>query len=243
MTIKLFIGSSSNGEDKTIEAAYLNSLEKNCSEDLDIVFMRQTHNKESYWSGWATETWPTPFSGFRWAIAEYCDFKGRAIYTDCDMINYRDMKELWEIDMQGKPLAARKGTRFGGHEFCVTVIDCEAFKEHAIPASRAKNISETHQRMIRKFSGNDDLVQSLDPRWNVLDGEDYEFSDIWQLHFTNMATQPWTPSWFTGNTQPHPRQDVVDAYITALDEAIANGYNPDDLVPKHEFGQYNIIGR
>jgi len=243
MAIKLFIGSSSNGEDKTIEAAYLNSLEKNCSEDLDIVFMRQTHNPSSFWSGWATETWPTPFSGFRWGIAEYCGFKGRAIYTDCDMINYRDMKELWEVDMQGKPLAARKGTRFGGHEFCVTVIDCEAFEKYSIPVSRCKKISETHQRMIRKFSGNDELVQELDPRWNVLDGETYDFEDIWQLHFTNMATQPWKPGWFTGETLSHPRQDVIAAYNTALDEAIANGYNPDDLVPKQQFGKYNIIGR
>src|SRR6056300_906423 len=243
MAIRIFIGSSSNGEDATIEAAYLHSLEKNCSEELEVVFMRQTHNPSSFWHGWKTETWPTPFSGFRWGIAEYCNFEGRAIYTDCDMINYRDMKELWETDMQGKPLAARKGNRFGGHEFCVTLIDCAAFEKHSIPVSRIKNISETHQRMIRKFSGNDDLVHELDPKWNVLDGEDYDLGEINQLHFTNMATQPWTPSWFTGVAQPHPRQDVVEAYENALAEAVAAGYNPEDLKPKQPFGKYDIIGK
>lgn len=241
--IKLFIGSSSNGEDATIEAAYLNSIEKHASTDVQINFMRQTNNPTSFWHGWATETWPTPFSGFRWGIAEYCGFEGRAIYTDCDMINYHDMQELMEIDMEGKPLAARKGQRFGGHEFCVTVIDCAAFREYAIPVSRAKTISETHQRMIRKFSGNDDLVKELDPKWNVLDGEDYDLNDIKQLHFTNMATQPWTPGWFTGVTQPHPREDVVQAYNDALAEAINNGYDPEALKPKQQFGSYNIIGR
>ena len=241
--IRLFIGSSSNGEDATIEAAYLNSIEKNASTEVELTFMRQTNNPTSFWHGWQTETWPTPFSGFRWGIAEYCGFEGRAIYTDCDMINYRDMQELMDIDMEGKPLAARKGTRFGGHEFCVTVIDCAAFKEYAIPVERVKKMSETHQRMIRKFSGNDDLVKELDPRWNCLDGEDYDLGEIYQLHYTNMATQPWTPAWFTGHPEQHPRDDVVAEYKRALEEARGNGYNPEDLVPAVKFGQYNIIGR
>jgi lipopolysaccharide biosynthesis glycosyltransferase len=241
--IRLFIGSSSNGEDATIEAAYLNSIEKHASTEVDLTFMRQTKNPHSFWHGWACETWPTPFSGYRWGIAEYCDFEGRAIYTDCDMINYRDFKELMEIDMEGKPLAARKGTRFGGHEFCVTVIDCAAYKEHAIPVRRLKTMSAMHQRHIQKFSGNDNLVKELDPRWNVLDGEDYDLNEIYQLHFTNMATQPWTPGWFTGEPQPHPRKDVVKEYERALEEARGNGYNPEDLIPSVPFGSYDIIGR
>lgn len=241
--IRLFIGSSSNGEDATIEAAYLNSIEKHASTEVDLTFMRQTNNPDSFWHGWASETWPTPFSGFRWGIAEYCNFEGRAIYTDCDMINYRDMQELMDIDMEGKPLAARKGTRFGGHEFCVTVIDCAAFKEYSIPVDRVKKISETHQRMIQKFSGNDTLVKELDPKWNVLDGEEYDLEEIYQLHFTNMATQPWAPSWFTGIRQEHPRADVVAEYERALEEARGNGYSPVDLIPGSPFGEYNIIGR
>lgn len=241
--IRLFIGSSANGEDATIEAAYLNSIEKHASTEVDVTFMRQTHNPESFWHGWACETWPTPFSGYRWGIAEYCGFEGRAIYTDCDMINYRDMQELMDIDMEGKPLAARKGNRFGGHEFCVTVIDCAAYREHSIPVSRLKTMSPMHQRHIQKFSGNDDLVHELDPRWNVLDGEDYDLGEIYQLHFTNMATQPWTPGWYTGTPERHPRQDVIAEYERALEEARGNGYNPEDLIPATKFGQYNIIGR
>jgi hypothetical protein len=241
--IRLFIGSSSNGEDATIEAAYLNSIEKHASKEVELTFMRQTNNPKSFWHGWACDTWPTPFSGFRWGIAEYCNFEGRAIYTDCDMINYRDLNELMEMDMEGKPLAARKGNRFGGHEFCVTVIDCAAYKEHSIPVSRLKKISQMHQRHIGKFSGNEDLVHELDPRWNVLDGEDYDLNEIYQLHFTNMATQPWTPGWFTGEPQPHPRKDVVKEYERALEEARGDGYNPEDLIPSVPFGSYDIIGR
>ena len=153
------------------------------------------------------------------------------------------MNELMEIDMEGKLLAVRKGPRFGGHEFCVMVIDCEKFKEYSIPVSRIKNISDTHQRMIRKFSGNDDLVKELDPKWNVLDGEDYDLNEIYQLHFTNMATQPWKPKWFTGQPQPHPREDVVQEYYNKLDEAEEAGYSPAHFIPKTPFGSYNIIGK
>jgi len=243
--IRIFIGSSSNGEDAPIEAVYDYSLNQNCSRDLDIVWMRQTDDVDSFWGGWNTPLWSTPFSGFRWAIPEYCNFEGRAIYTDCDMINYRDMSDLIVIDMQGKPIAARRGIRFGGHEFCVMVFDCAAFEQHAIPLKRMKSIAETHHRFIRKFSGNSDLVHDLDPKWNVLDGENYQLSEIYQLHFTNMATQPWRPGWYTGEPQQHPREDVVKAFKTYSSIAYNHGYDAkrirEELEPNNF--QYNIIGR
>ena len=239
--IKIFIGSSSNGEDCPTEAIYEYTLRKNCSEELDIVWMRQTNDPKSYWHGWNTVNWPTPFSGYRWAIAEYCNFKGRALYTDCDMINFRDIAELWNTDMEGKPLAARKGNRFGGHEFCVTLIDCARFERYAVPSSRQKSMDIFHQRSIRQFSGNENLVHELDPRWNCLDGENLAIEDIWQLHWTNMATQPWRPGWFTGTPEEHPRSDLVKLFENLLIEANDMGYN--GLVSEYPPIKYNIIGK
>lgn len=243
--LRIFIGSSSNGEDAQIEAAYEYSLRQNCSRDIDIEWMRQTNDHDSWWGGWNTPAWSTPFSGFRWAIPEFCNFEGRAIYTDCDMINYRDMADLIDIDMQGKPIAARRGNRFGGHEFCVMVFDCAAFQQFALPLARMKNIAETHHRMIRKFSGNSDLVCDLDPKWNVLDGENYRIEDMYQLHFTNMATQPWTPGWYTGKTQPHPRDDVVQQFYSYLESATNAGFDPSFVKQnlQEDMVDYNIIGR
>jgi hypothetical protein len=238
--IRLFIGSSANGEDSAIEMAYEYTLRKNTKRELHITWMRQNTDKASQWGGWDTHLWPTPFSGFRWAIAEVCGFEGRAIYTDVDMLNYRDIGELWDIDMNNKPIAARRGTRFGGHEFCVSVIDCKLISEHIAIISRMKTLANYHQRMIHYFSGNEDLVQELDPRWNVLDGENYKISDIWQLHFTNMATQPWQPAWFTGIPQDHPRKDIVAEFNNAYAAAEASGMKPHVY---DKFGPYDIIGR
>ena len=42
--VKLFIGTSSNGEDALIEMAYEYSLRKETDRDLEIVWMRQTND-------------------------------------------------------------------------------------------------------------------------------------------------------------------------------------------------------
>ena len=238
--VKIFIGSSSNGEDSFIENIYEYSLRKNCSVDLDITWMRQ--NKEGVWSHNNTQMWSTPFSGFRWFIPEMCNFKGRAIYTDCDMINFKDMVDLFTVDMYNKPIAARKGQRFGGHEFCVMVFDCERIQDMLIPITRQKNIPEYHHRMIHKFSGNSELVEDLDPRWNCLDGEDRKIDDIWQLHWTNMATQPWRPGWYVGEQKPHPRPDLVSLLNEMHQEAKDAGYISNSKLYKDDI-HYGIIGQ
>lgn len=242
--IRIFVGTSANGEDAEAEMTYEYSLRKNTNRDVEITWMKQSKDRSSMWGGWATEKWSTPFSGFRWAIPEACNFEGRAIYTDVDMINFKDIGSLLDIDMQGKPIAARKGNRFGGHEFCVMVFDCEAFENYAIPVNRMKQIPESHHRLISKFSGNDQLVKSLDPRWNCLDGENYRLDEIYQLHYTKMASQPWKPKWFKGQPEQHARPEIEQAWYDTKNEALKAGYNVSNYTPSPEsmFGQYNIIG-
>lgn len=243
--VRIFIGSSANGEDAEIEAAYEYSLRKNCSREVEITWMRQTNDPNSIWGGWDSRAWSTPFSGYRWAIPEACNFEGRAIYTDTDMINFKDIAELLDTDLQGKPCAARRGSRFGGHEFCVMVIDNAAMKQHMLPVARMKIIPESHHRMISMFSGNSSLVQDLDPRWNCLDGEDLKIQDIWHLHYTRMNSQPWKPSWFKGTTEEHRRQDIKSIFYEYLKLAKEAGYDVDARREElqRDIVKYNIIGQ
>ena len=46
--VRVFIGTSSNGEDAKIEMAYEHSIRKNCSRPVDITWMRQTNDKDSF---------------------------------------------------------------------------------------------------------------------------------------------------------------------------------------------------
>ena len=241
---KVFIGSSSNGEDAEIEAVLEYTLRKNYaySEPLEIIWMRQTTDPLSYWHGFQTKRWSTPFSGYRWAIPEYCNFEGRAIYMDVDQINFRNIRDLHDISLYGRPFAARRGTRFNGHEFCVMVIDCAAAREVLIPVARQRKLEDYHHRCIANFSGNPTMVLDIDARWNCLDGENRPVDDIWHLHWTKMATQPWKPAWFTGVPEEHPRADLVKLYHSLREEAASRGYAPR---PRNHYEtiEYDIIGR
>ncbi len=239
MTIKIFIGTSANGEDAEAEMVYEYSLRKNCSEPLDITWMRQTNDTSSVWGGWNSSRWSTPFSGFRWAIPEVCNFEGRAIYTDVDMINFKDINILWNTDLKDNYVAARQGPRFGGHEFCVMVIDCSRMKGEIMPIQRMKSIPETHHRYIQAFSGSD-VVQELDPRWNCLDGENLEVEDMWQLHYSRMSTQPWRPTWYRGEQLEHPRPDLVKLWFDYRDKILKEGNKPNVV---NNNVKYDFLGK
>lgn len=238
-TIKLFIGTSANGEDAEIEMAYEYSLRKNTNRPLEIVWMRQTNDKESFWHGWNDKRWSTPFSGYRWGIPEYCDFKGRAIYTDVDMINMHDIGELFDLPIPSdKWMLARDGKRFGGKEFCVIVFDNPKFEVGMPPVDQWKRNETHHQQLMQVFIQNN-LVGDLDPRWNSHDGDTEE---IYQLHYTHMPTQPWKPRWFTGIPEEHPRKDLVDLFHNTYKEAEEAGYSIDNYDIDRGV-TYGIIGR
>lgn len=236
---KVFIGSSSNGEDSEIESVLAYTLHKNCP-DVDITWMRQ--GRGDFWDGFTTHRWSTPFSGFRWAIPEYMNFEGRAVYMDVDQINFRDISILANMDLERRPFAARRGTRFGGHEFCVMVIDCRRAGEWLVPVERQRNLADYHHRCINTFSGDESFVAAIDPRWNCLDGEGLPLEDIWHLHWTKMSTQPWKPAWFTGIPEEHPRRDLVAEFERLKEEALRAGCPPPGK-PNYPEVKYDIIGR
>ena len=238
--IRIFVGTSANNEDAEAEMVLEYTLRKNTAHPLDITWMRQTKDEDSPWGGWQTQRWSTPFSGFRWAIPEVCGYHGRAIYMDVDQLNLRDIADLFSVDLKNHPMAARRGARFGGHEFCVIVFDNERMGDLLMPTARMKPNPDIHHRYIGMFSGSD-YVLDLDPRWNCHDGDGKSLDDIYHLHYTEMSTQPWKPAWFTGQTQEHPRQDLVKLWQDTRAEAVINGCVPH--LHNETFGQYSIIGR
>lgn len=217
--IRIFVGTSVGTDDKDAERVLEYSLRKNCSEEIDLVFMRNTPN--SFFGDFNNETWWTPFSYLRWAIPEYCNFQGRAIYMDVDQVNFKNIAELFYMDLHGKPLAVREKD----YRTCVMVLDCEKLKGLIPPVSEMKKHSPDSQSfLVKKLLQN---VATYDARWNCLDGEDRRSSDIWHLHFTEMTTQPWNPAWAKetwgkkGKTfipAQHPRGDLVYIWNYLLKE-------------------------
>ena len=236
--VKLFIGTSSNGEDALIEMAYEYTLRNNSFRSIEIVWMRKTDDPNSFWHGFADQNWSTPFSGFRWAIPEYCNFEGRAIYTDVDMLNFHDIGELFDMDMGDNVMLARDGKRFGGKGFCVILFDCSKFKG-SMPSAQWKAEPTAHHQFIN-FVQQELPIGTLDPAWNSHDGDVEPFK---QLHYTHMPTQPWKPKWFTGTPQKHPKPELSKLFWKSVEEAENNGYKVNDYIPSKQNYRYGIIGK
>lgn len=234
--IKIFVGTSANGEDAEAELTLEYTLKKHSSQPIEITWMRQTKDTTSIWGGWKTNEWHTPFSGFRWAIPTACNFEGRAIYMDVDMVCLKDIAGLFNDVIDDNH--AMKVKMYGGrHEYSVILFDNAKCKD-VLPSlddlRTTKQIALAVPQQIKKYVG------VLNPIWNVLDGEGYKIEDMGILHYTRMPSQPWKPKWFKGQTAPHHRQELADLWFALNAEAKAAGYAP--TIDYELFGAYDIIG-
>ena len=228
--LRIFVGSSPHNLDMESDIVLEHSIRKHASIPVEITWMRQ--GEGLFWTGWRTEEWATPFSGFRWAVPAACGFQGRAIYMDNDIVVLGDVAELAGADLGGKPIMARWPGRL-----CVSVWDCEAAREALPPVGRLREDPESHARLQNTIGRG--YIAKLDPRWNCLDGEDVPLADIKALHFTDMSTQPAaalaehrlsmramrnlssgpTKHWYQGRRRMHPRMDCVGLFHDLYREA------------------------
>jgi hypothetical protein len=221
--IRIFIGTSPDGMDTEAEITLEHSIRSRTKELVWIEYMRKSGDRSSFWHGWKSEGWATPFSGFRWGIPERCGFDGRAIYMDVDMLCRADVAELWNMPLNGKKLMYKEP---GSEKFCVTLFDCAACKGTIMPAAALKTDNGSHRTMRRMFAQNPQWVVGFpaDANWNCLDGENYQDARdprIKLIHFTRIPTQPhfkyaWPrlraegqSHWYSGNIESHPRKDIV----------------------------------
>ena len=215
--IRVFAGTGTGTDDYEAEITLEHSLKKNSSEEVEVVFMRNNKDPDNFFGNFNQKGWFTPFTGLRWAISEYCNFEGRAIYMDTDQVNFRDISELYNMDLHGKPFGCRY------NRLCVMVFDNEKMKDKVPSVSKQKKMAGNYTAQIYwTFLGQ---AAHFDDRWNCLDGEGRKPEDIYHLHFTDVPTQPWQPQWAKDKGhkhRPHPRKDLVEIWKQYRDEALAN---------------------
>jgi hypothetical protein len=257
MTVKIFIGCPSNNEDIESQAVLDFSLHKHASEPLDITWMKLSRDPKSFWYsnpkkglGWKTRHWATPFSPFRWAIPEYCEFQGRAIYLDIDMMVMDDIAKFWNQDIAPEAFIVAKNPK----TFCCSLFDCAKARKFLPPVSRLRSEIGLYGTMLRKNFG-PGSVQGFNGigNWNCLDGESYKDlhdPEIKIIHCTSIPTQPQLKHalprlaakgqkhWYAGMTRPHWRKDIVELFDGLLEEAKANGYPPEKYETAETFGDY-----
>ena len=244
--IKVFVGCDPNNCDLEQMMVLDYSIHKYTSLPVEIVWMQLSRDPQSFWysnpeagEGWDTTKWPTPFSGFRWAIPEYCDYSGRAIYMDADMIVLSDLAELWTHPIDGKSIVAAK-TKADMTRLCTCVWDCNKAKDIIPAVTKLRKDPKSHRKMMKLIKKDPKLVEPYQDSYNCVDGEGLAIEDIRILHYSDMGTQfshkhslkrlsaEGREHWFDGEIMPHPRQDLVELFDKYYYEALDNGYQLDN---------------
>lgn len=250
MVMRIFIGCAPNHEDAESQAVLEYTIAKHTTEPFEIEWMKLSRDPLSFWSGWQTSQWATPFSGFRWAIPEFCKFDGRAIYMDSDMIVMDDLAKLWRQPIpDGKVVLAKGG---GSWRYCVSLWDCKAAGQFVEPIRMLRASPQSHRRMVAFYHSRPDLTAPFSGDWNCLDGEghaDLYDGRIGVIHYTNMQCQPQLKyalprlkavgrkHWFNGTVTQHPRADLIALFDKLLAEAAASGYGVERYCQDPLFGE------
>ncbi len=183
-TIRLFVGTDIYQRAAGAEVALEASVRKNTKRQVDITWMRQG-SPDWDWGGQAIG-WCTPFSMFRWFIPEHCEYKGKAIYMDADMVALRDLGELWDHPMPDDRCGAYAGRMPQKADvilwYCDRVPKWDKVTHHGRHADvRAEGGKALRGSKLPEYWDHRDEV--------VFDGP--ERTGI--LHWTRLATQPYKP--------------------------------------------------
>jgi len=245
-TIRVFVGCDPNNCDLEQMMVLDYSIHKHTSLPVEIVWMQLSRDPTSYWysnpetgEGWDTTKWDTPFSGFRWAIPEYCDYSGRAVYMDADVVILSDLAELWQHQIEGKSIVAAK-TSAKKTRLCTCVWDCNRAKNIIPPVEQIKQDPDGHKKIMEMIKKNPQFLESFNDNYNCIDGENLAVENIKILHYSDMGTQfshkyslerlnkEGLEHWFDGEIVTHPRQELTELFDSYYSEALANGYQLDN---------------
>jgi hypothetical protein len=230
--IKVFVGCAPNGEDAESMMVLEYSIKKHCSMPVEIVWMMISDDPNSFWHGWDSSEWGTPFSALRFGIPEYCNFEGQSLYMDSDVMVLADLAELWNLPWTNDTAIVQSR---GSWRLCICKFHNERCRNNpAWPrVAQFKRHPTLYGLMLALIGKSKHYRQDFDIAWNNFDGEDNEpLENIKILHYTDMASQPhmkhaiprlkkqgWA-HWYDGEFRPHKRPDVVALFDKLYNEAL-----------------------
>lgn len=136
----------------------------------------------------------TPFSFQRFLIPELCNYQGKAIYLDADMLLFSDIAELWNISMDGSDvLSVAPADNTQTPQFSVMLLDTEKLLWNINDiVNDLDNEKFTYNQLMYEFSVAKKVKPKIPSAWNSLEN----FSeDTKLLHYTDMPQQPWVSSY------------------------------------------------
>jgi hypothetical protein len=194
-TIKVFIGYDEN---ETVAFHVLaHSIMRHASKPVEIVPVVKSH-MSAFYTRERSNIESTDFSFTRFLAPYLCDYKGWAIFTDCDMLVTADIAELWALrdDKYAVMCAKHDYQPVGDTKFLGQVqtkyekknwSSVMMFNNARCTALTPEVVSTETGLYLHQFKwlGNDDLIGSLPLSWNYLVGEHQSTSSTPELiHYT-----------------------------------------------------------
>jgi hypothetical protein len=136
----------------------------------------------------------TGFSFSRFLIPSLCDYMGRAIYLDADMLVLNDIAKLWDIPMDGADILCAeqpsKGERI--RQYSVMLLNCSGLPWQIDEIVKGLDIGlYNYGQLMHEFClvSSDKISTAIPYEWNSL--EFYKPGKTCLIHYTDMPTQPW----------------------------------------------------
>ncbi len=133
--------------------------------------------------GFNSSLWITGFTGYRFAIPYFCDYKGRALYNDVDQIWLTDPADVFDRNMGDAGFVS-----INDHDTSVMLVDCQRMAD----VWNRDAIAGKSRKIIESRARDAGLWGPLENRYNARDKE-YEPGRSDCVHFTTLHTQPWRP--------------------------------------------------
>ncbi|MGJ3434519.1 glycosyl transferase [Serratia sp. Je.1.23.a] len=253
---RVFIGCDPNDCDLEQMMVLEYSLRKHASIPVQIVWMQLSRDPASFWfsngegEGWTTECWATPFSAFRWGIPAYCNFQGRAFYSDADVLYLSDIAEIWHHPMEEGTAILAAGT---GKDLRLGEMlwDCEAAARFLPSLEQLRGDRLGHKKMQQFFEQHPEFVAPLKPEYSNLDGDDLPVESLKAIHYSDMGSQfshhyslPRLKAenrqhWFDGKIYRHYRDDLRELFEQYYHEALQAGYTLEQYRNVLPYGRFN----
>jgi lipopolysaccharide biosynthesis glycosyltransferase len=145
----------------------------------------------------------TGFSFARFAIPKLANYRGKALYTDADMLVFKDIRDLWSTEFEGTKVIVQEeltdehskhrksfvpGKRV--KQCSVMLIDCEAAQWDPEAIVKGLDVSYNYEELMQSLCilREDEVSYRVPFRWNSLEHFD---ESTCLIHYTDMHTQPW----------------------------------------------------
>jgi len=175
--VRIFLGTESRQQ--RAERVFVWSVERvrDPSRVYEIHLMKDL-------AGFARRSWTTGFTNYRFAIPDFAEGRGRAIYNDVDQVYLTDPAELFDLEMGEHGFLA-----IAPDDSSVMLIDCARMARvwHLEDAQR-----QHKSKLVARAHGVSGLYGRLAPEWNARDDELAPGTEK-LIHFTTLHTQPWRP--------------------------------------------------